>query len=128
MRANVQTNRPSTPSGNARAMPPARTSPPPATISTLSKVNVSRTGMRRRIGPPGSHMQVLSAASAASMSGGQWKYSFSAMMTATDSAARRPSARLSACRFRLADSARRRATELSGHGRRQAAFAIPRST
>ena len=86
--------------------------------------------MRRLIWPPGSHMHTLNAESADQMSGGQWKYSFSAMMTATESAARSPSATLSAWRFRLADIALSRCDRAgTAPGCAcQAAFAMPRST
>ncbi len=130
MRANEQRKMARSPAGKARAMPPARTGPPRPTISTVSNVIVSRTGMRRLTCPPGSHMHTLNAESADQMSGGQWKYSFSAMMTATESAARSPSATLSARRFRLADNALSRCDRAGKATDRacQAALAMPRST
>ncbi len=93
-------NSPNAPSGSATGRPRPRARPTPAVTDAPSAAKLSRTGRRRRIGPPGSHRQVHRAASAASFSAAQCRRSLSAMITATDSAARRPSARLMARRFR----------------------------
>lgn len=87
--------------GTTTGSPSGRSSPNPAVSSPPSAANASSAGTRRRIGPPASHRQVSRAASAASFSGGKSSHSLAATSTATDRAARTPSATDSARRSRL---------------------------
>ncbi len=94
MRANDEQNSPNTPSGSATMGPNSRNRPKQAVTVAPISAKLRSTGTRRRIGPPGSQMQVSSAARAASRSGAKARYSLRAMMTATDRPARMPSDRL----------------------------------
>jgi len=117
--------------GTTTGRPIERNSPSPAVRPAPMAAKASKGGTRRRIGPPASHRHVSKAASAASFSGGNAIHSLAATMTATESAARTPSATLSARRSRLTGRCPRSASgpALSRRGRAiYAARAISRST
>ena len=117
-RAKLQAKMARAASGSATAMPPARASPNPPAAAAPSTAKPSSGPNRARSGPPGSHRHVSSAPRAATAASGWCSRVPTATITATESAARSPSARLAARgskrRGRRARSAGARGTEATG--------------